>query len=52
MTDTISTAESADASAVSIAPVSLKSDVWIYLLLAVILVSVIEWITYHRRVTV
>jgi hypothetical protein len=40
------------ASAVSIAPVSLKSEIWIYLLLAVIAVSVIEWITYHRRVTV
>ncbi len=40
------------ASAVTIAPVSLKSDLWIYLLLAVIAVSVVEWITYHRRVTV
>jgi Ca-activated chloride channel homolog len=40
------------ASAVSIATVSLRSDLWIYLLLAVIAVSLIEWITYHRRVTV
>jgi Ca-activated chloride channel homolog len=40
------------ASAVSVAQVSLKSDVWIYLLLTVIAVSVLEWITYHRRVTV
>jgi hypothetical protein len=40
------------AGAVAIAKVSLKSDVWIYLLLAVIGVSLIEWITYHRRVTV
>jgi hypothetical protein len=40
------------ASAVSIATVSLRSDIWIYLLLAVIAVSLIEWITYHRRVTV
>jgi hypothetical protein len=40
------------ASAVSVAATSLKSDVWIYLLLAVIAVSLIEWITYHRRVTV
>jgi Ca-activated chloride channel homolog len=40
------------ASAVSVAAVSLRSDVWIYLLLAVIAVSLIEWITYHRRVTV
>ncbi len=40
------------ASAVSIAPASLRSEIWIYLLLAVIAVSVVEWITYHRRVTV
>ncbi len=40
------------ASAVSIAAVSLRSDIWIYLLLAVIAISVAEWITYHRRVTV
>jgi len=40
------------ASAVSVATVSLRSDVWIYLLLAVLGVSLIEWITYHRRVTV
>jgi hypothetical protein len=40
------------ASAVSVATVSLKSELWIYLLLAVIGVSLIEWITYHRRVTV
>lgn len=40
------------ASPVSIAAASLKSEVWIYLLLAVIAVSLIEWITYHRRVTV
>jgi len=40
------------ATAVSVAKVSLKSDVWIYLLLAVALVSLVEWVTYHRRVTV
>jgi von Willebrand factor type A domain/Aerotolerance regulator N-terminal len=40
------------ASAVSVAKISLRSDVWIYLLLAVIGVSLLEWITYHRRVTV
>ena len=40
------------ASAVSVAAASLKSDLWIYLLMAVIAVSVIEWVTYHRRVTV
>jgi Ca-activated chloride channel homolog len=37
---------------VAIAPVSLKSEVWIYLLAAVLVVSLLEWITYHRRVTV
>jgi hypothetical protein len=40
------------ASAVSVATVSLKSDLWIYLLLAVACGSLVEWITYHRRVTV
>ena len=29
-----------------------KREVWVYLLLAVLALSVIEWITYHRRVTV
>ena len=33
------------------APVSAR-EVWVYLLAAVIALSVIEWITYHRRVTV
>ena len=40
------------ATAVSVAKASLKSEVWIYLLLAVMGISLIEWITYHRRVTV
>jgi hypothetical protein len=40
------------ASRVSVAAVSLHSDVWVYLLLAVVVLSVAEWITYHRRVTV
>ncbi|HMJ11142.1 MAG TPA: VWA domain-containing protein [Polyangiaceae bacterium] len=29
-----------------------RRELWLYLLLAVLGVSVIEWITYHRRVTV
>jgi hypothetical protein len=29
-----------------------KREVWVYLLLAVIGLSVVEWVTYHRRVTV
>ena len=40
------------ASAVTASAVSLRSEVWIYLLLGVIAISLIEWITYHRRVTV
>jgi hypothetical protein len=40
------------ASAVPASAVSLRSEIWIYLLLAVIAVSLLEWITYHRRVTV
>jgi hypothetical protein len=40
------------ATPVAVAPASFKSEVWIYLLLAVIAVSLVEWITYHRRVTV
>jgi Ca-activated chloride channel homolog len=40
------------AAAVSVATVSLKSELWIYLLLAVVGLSLVEWITYHRRVTV
>ena len=31
---------------------SLRREIWIYLLAAVALVSLIEWVTYHRRVTV
>ena len=39
------------------APVSIgvpgsKRELWVYLLAAVLALSVIEWITYHRRVTV
>jgi hypothetical protein len=40
------------ATAVSVSAASLRSDVWIYLLLGVIAISLVEWITYHRRVTV
>lgn len=29
-----------------------KRELWVYLLAAVIALSVVEWITYHRRVTV
>jgi von Willebrand factor type A domain/Aerotolerance regulator N-terminal len=40
------------ATAVAAAPISLRSEIWIYLLLGVIGISLVEWITYHRRVTV
>ena len=29
-----------------------QRELWVYLLLGAVLLSVIEWITYHRRVTV
>jgi hypothetical protein len=32
--------------------VGVRREVWIYLLLAVVLIAAIEWATYHRRVTV
>lgn len=35
----------------SFAP-GVRRELWIYLLAAVIVMSVIEWVTYHRRVTV
>ena len=40
------------AAAVSIGTPGSKREAWVYLLAAVIALSVIEWITYHRRVTV
>ncbi|MCA9586500.1 MAG: VWA domain-containing protein [Myxococcales bacterium] len=32
--------------------VGVRREIWIYLLLAAILLTAVEWITYHRRVTV
>ncbi len=29
-----------------------RRELWLYLLLAALIVSAIEWVTYHRRVTV
>jgi hypothetical protein len=29
-----------------------RREIWIYLLLAVVIVSAVEWFTYHRRITV
>ena len=40
------------ASAVQVAAPSSKRELWVYLLGAVVLLSLVEWVTYHRRVTV
>lgn len=32
--------------------VGVRREIWIYLLIAAILLTAIEWITYHRRITV
>jgi hypothetical protein len=32
--------------------IGVRREIWIYLLLAAILLTLIEWITYHRRITV
>jgi len=32
--------------------VGVRREIWIYLLAAVLAVTAIEWLTYHRRVTV
>jgi Ca-activated chloride channel family protein len=32
--------------------IGVRREIWIYFLLAVLGVTAIEWLTYHRRVTV
>jgi hypothetical protein len=32
--------------------VGVRREIWIYLLIAAVIVTAIEWATYHRRVTV
>jgi hypothetical protein len=32
--------------------VGVRRELWIYLLALVVLLSTIEWLTYHRRLTV
>ena len=32
--------------------IGVRREMWVYLLLAVLLVTTFEWLTYHRRVTV
>lgn len=46
------TVDGHDAAAVEGFHVGVRREVWIYLLLAVILITVVEWATYHRRITV
>ncbi len=40
------------AAAVSIGAPGAKRELWVYLLAAVVALSVVEWLTYHRRITV
>jgi hypothetical protein len=32
--------------------VGVRREMWIYLLMAVLLVTTVEWLTFHRRITV
>ena len=32
--------------------IGVRREMWIYLLLAVLLVTTLEWLTFHRRITV
>ncbi len=32
--------------------IGVRREIWIYLLIAAIILTAIEWITYHRRLTV
>jgi hypothetical protein len=32
--------------------IGVRRELWVYLLAAVLAVTAIEWLTYHRRVTV
>ena len=41
-----------EAAAVSGFEVGVRRELWIYLLFAVLLVTAMEWLTYHRRLTV
>ncbi|HSO40848.1 MAG TPA: VWA domain-containing protein [Labilithrix sp.] len=40
------------AGALSAFQIGVRREIWIYLLLAALLLTAIEWITYHRRITV
>lgn len=32
--------------------IGVRREIWVYLLAIVLIVSCIEWLTYHRRITV
>ncbi len=40
------------AGALSAFQIGVRREIWIYLLLAALLLTAVEWITYHRRITV
>ncbi|AUX45712.1 hypothetical protein SOCE26_072080 [Sorangium cellulosum] len=46
------TVDGRSAGAVSEFKIGVRREIWVYLLAAVLLVTAIEWFTYHRRVTV
>jgi hypothetical protein len=46
------TVDGKDAGKVEGFTVGVRREIWIYLLLAAVLITAIEWATYHRRVTV
>jgi hypothetical protein len=46
------TVDGKDAGKVEGFTVGVRREIWIYLLIAAVLITAIEWMTYHRRVTV
>jgi len=46
------TVDGKEASAVSAFHVGVRREVWIYLLIIAIAITALEWVTYHRRLTV
>ena len=46
------TVDGKDAGKVEGFTVGVRREIWIYLLLAAVIITAIEWMTYHRRVTV
>jgi len=46
------TVDGKEAGTVSAFHVGVRREIWIYLLMIAIAITVLEWITYHRRITV